>query len=851
MNSNSGSRLVVERIFRFFVFAVVLSGLSVVGAGSGYATENPANDSTSKISQACSALIGQELGLLQSVDQRSQILAERKSLSELLETGPESLIHKHPWLIMNSAQRALHMIYDSGVREVPDRSVGFGTRKRYAFFSDGIDLTNGNFIVGHLPGIARIVSFIEATADGQPGKDHVPILIGPPATGKSHILTMFQGALRNGTSSRPEYFAYSFEWVNLSPIKTLKGRLPNVATQADSAEPFSDPINDSPIALLPELLQAKVLEAHAQRVRELVGRDPKPKTQLNPQSDFIRQAILSHYSEKLNRPLSVAEEVKFLSEHVRLKRVILGNQTNSPYLANQGKEPNLARLFGSNNPMVKATFGDDPFAVHYGVLARANSGVTFLDEIMKNEPSLLGQFLNLFSSHIVEVAPGVQVPVDVFYIAASNTKERDDLRAKDPQNPLLSRNLDISWPYVFYPDEVGRVLVMEIQGLKARELGQGSTNEDSAYKLVSRKDVFKLYPEPHPFEAIVTPHGRYALKIGASVGKEVFISPHSLEFIANVVALTRLNFDREKVRHGEKYPLVRSNDSIFSNPVVRLRVLLGQKDVTEAQLEDLHRISLASGEGNFGMDHRDFERWFTAAIAEAQASSRGHTLTPILLYEVLQRQVLEDKIFAGNKAMQDRLSIFALQVFSEFVAPAMKEDLNLAFARSEGREVIDTVYDEVIQELAALGHDNGAEVYIAQPSNERRRIDKERLKKITEIYQKLQGRALSASEIATWTMFTHRQADPARTKQRHQGLSKAISAYQSEVVLAKEKTNFKRLLDVADNTVNDAKTRERALASELITILQDELGYNLVAAKSAIEVLATLEANRSQSSGAR
>jgi predicted Ser/Thr protein kinase len=824
-----------------FRFLILVAGLIVP------VTQSWAN-SDEDIKAACGSLMGESASLLSQADLQSSIASERHNLSALLKTGPESLIHQHPWMIMNSAQRALHMIYREGVKEVPDRKVGFGTRKRYAFFSDAVELTDGQFVVGHIDGISKIVTFIEATADGQPGRDHVPTLMGPPGTGKSHILTLFRKALKNGTSKVSEYYSYSFEWVNLSAIEALKGRLPSVATRAESPEAFSDPVNDSPIAILPAEIQQKVLAAHSQRVQDLVGRDPAPKTELNPKSEFIRSAILAHYRAELGRGLTIGEELEYLSRHVKIKRVVLGSQSTAPYLANQGKEPNLANLFGSNNPLVKATFGtEDPFAVQYGVFARANTGIVFLDEIMKNEPSLIGQFLNLFSSHVVEVAPGVNVPIDAFFIAASNLKERDDLRAKDPQNPLLSRNLDISWPYVFYPDEVGRVLAMEIQHLKARRLGTSASGETEPYTDIQGKQVFMLYPEVRPFEAVVTPHGRYAIKVGAAASREIFISPHALEFMANVVTLTRLNFDREKVNHGERYPLVKSNDAIFSNPLVRLRVLLGEKTVTEAQLEELNSVSVASGEGNFGIDHRDVERWFTEAMAKSQSSANGNTVTPILLYEVLKREVNENKIFAGNKQAQDRLILFAQMVFQEFVVPGMTEDLNMAFARSEGREVLDTIYYEIQQELAALSVDPNAQVYIAQPSNEKRRIDQERLKKVRKIYERKQGRPLNAQELGTWQLFNSRQADPARPGRHHPGLQSAITAYHTDLVLQKERTTIKRLLDIADNPEADAKAPERERANELMRILQEELGYNLYAAKSAIEVLASLEANRSPS----
>lgn len=802
--------------------------------------------STEPLGDRCAGLMGdlmgEAAGVLSEGDSQSEAELRRYLLSDLLVPGDESLIKKHPWIIMNSAQRLLHMIYKAGVREIPDRRLGYGTRKRYAFFSDAIDLTGGAFVVGHLEGIEAIVAQVEATADGQPTKDHVAMLMGPPGTGKSHVLTLKRRGLLNATQKLPEYFAFTFEWVDLSEIPGLRGRLPEACTRAEHPEPFADPINDSPFAVLPEAVQNRLLAKYDEDVRSLIGRAPMPKRELSPKSHFIRSKIFEYYANQKGKPLTLQEMVEALNRHVRIKRLVLGRDNTAPYLANQGKEPNLPRLFGKNNPIVQAEFGNnDPFAVHEGVIAMANGGVVFFDEIMKNELSFLGKLLNLFSSHIVEVAPGVLVPADLVFLAASNLHEEEELRSKDPQSPLLSRKNDIPWPYVIYPDEVGRVLVMEIANLRARELGTGASAD---FVDIQGRDVFKLFPEVEPYQPVVTPHGRYSLVIGGAQNGEISLAPHAIEFITNVITLTRLNFDRAKVRFGDKYPIVTANDGIFGDPITRLRVLLGQKKVSEAQLQDLHTISQLSKEGYFGMDHRDVERWWQATVTESQNSVHQNTVTPLLLYEVLKKRITSEKMLKGDQGAQKRAALFADIVFSEFVLPAIKEDLNLAFARSEGRDVMDQVYEEIIQELYALGTDPEAEFYTAQPSNERRRIDRARLDKIRRIYQEKQGRPLSPQEISTWVGFTGRVSTPERARLKNPQLLSAIAAYQTEVVLQKERTTIKRLLDVADGTAVSATTSETARARSLMEILQNELGYNLHAAKVAIDLLINVEANR-------
>lgn len=806
-----------------------------------FSTPNFANDnSAANTLTSCNALLTASGRAKTVTAEDLDALTERHGLEVLFQTGDDSFIHQHPWLLMSAPQRILHLINYVEPREVTDPRTGFGMRIRYPFFSDALDLTDGYFIIGQMEGIEALVANIEEAADGKSTGFHVPLLLGPPGTGKSRILELLRSGLKNGTAKIPEFYAYTFEWVGLENFPELKGSLPPDFTNEKDAIPFPDPINDSPFTLLPEEVQDAILSQHKARVVEVVGRTPRPKRELSPKSKMIRDAILKKAQADKGQSLTPAEQVAALSQHVRIKRLFLGTQETSPILANQGPEPKVNRLFGSPNPLVRFKRSQrDPFAVDEGVVAMANQGVIFWDELLKNESSLLGQLLNYFSSGKVEASPATSIPVDVYNIAASNTEDVPRILERDPDSPLLSRGNKIPWNYLIQPDEIGREILIGMSDVRIRQLG---SDPDTEFREISGAGLLDLFPERQVNQPIESPRGRYAVVLDGDEDTGVYVGPHSLEFMSYVVLLSRLNFDPTAVKTKQQYPMVQNNDAIFASPVVRLRVLTGQMEATQAQLENLAAISEHSGEGEYGMEHRDVERWWGAVVAEAKKSSNSRTITPSLMYETLVKLTRKKKILPENPELRERIIIFAMMVFQEFVAPAMKEDLNLAFARSEGRDVIDQIYDEMLQEIHTLSTNPDANHYHSRSANERRPIDRERFKAIGAIYQQMTGRGLSIQEIATWQMFNSRfEREDGRTSvQRNPGLIRAIAAYQTEVVLRKESMNVQRLLDVASGHVTDPKPNEQARAGELTAILRDELGYNLHSAHRALQFLSSL-----------
>lgn len=823
-----------------FVFLFVCI-VSLMGVGSLEAM--PDDVGADKICKALVEVLAAKGG---AEDPRVQAALESHRLTELLVEGDGNLAIKAPWLIMNAAQRAYDLVMSQGVREVADARTGSGTLKRYAFFSDAVSLTGHKHIVGQLTSIEALVSLIHSKAFGNPTAVNVPLLVGPPGTGKSYILALFQAALRRATGADSRFFTYTYEWVDLHTIPALKAVLPESVKNPQNPQPLPEYLNDSPFALLPTPIQDFIIQQARGKVIERIGMEPKPKREISSaQSRFIRDQILLYYralAEGEGKQFGPAEQLQALNRHVRIKRLVLGDEATSPVLPYQGREPNTGALFGGVNAFYKMAVGaSHPMAFDYGQVPRANQGLIFWDELLKNEAALTSILLNLFSSGVVSISGAAPTPIDVLHLAATNTADIPKIIERDPQSPLLDRGNQISWPLLINPEEVGRVLLMEIPSLQSRILGQG---RGKAWVPTSGLELFKLFPEREPMRPIQTPHARYGLRI-SNGAKEYHIAPHSLEFMSYVIALSRMNFDPEKVRDSNTYPLVKVKDRVFIDPVTRLRVLLGEVQVPDSQLAELARISVASDEGSFGITHRDVERWWERTLQEAEKSHNHRTITPFLLNEVLEKILREKAILAEKADLRNFVALFARMVFQEFVQPGIRDDLDLALGRSEGREVIDQIYDEVVQEIRALHQHAGATRYMKVPQNEMRAIDFDRLKAIQAHFKAKTRRDLNFAELATYNMsFAPARAQDDAGPSRHPGLLAAIASYHSNIVLRKESMTLSRLLDVAAARVTDIRAEETERARELQQVLEEDLGYNLHSARVALEMVASMQTNK-------
>lgn len=776
-----------------------------------------------------------------SIDYRRVADKERHDLEVLLEAGPESFIANHPWTIMSSPQTLLHLFLSAGVEEKVDPFTGSRKHKVYNLLSTAHDLADGKFLVGQEQAAAQLVEAIKAAASGGASGRDMPMLVGVPGSGKSFILEHLRTSMSNATMRVPKHFAYTFEWVDLSKIPSLKNRLPSEFVKAESPRAFADPINDSPFSLLPDSYQEAILAEHRSRVYIELHQDPNPKRQPNPKSAAIRAEIIAHYEAEKGETLSDEEIVSVLSKHIRIKRLILGDSTTLPLIAQQGDEPRDSEIFGRPNAIHAMRAGiNDPFAWDYGIIPLANGGVIYFDELLKNHPAFFAKLLNLVSSHRVDIAAGVTVPIDILFLGATNTRELKELEERDPNSPLLSRILPIPMNSLIDPISNMQLLAMETNPLWMRPLGESGAD----WVEVRGKSVFRLVPSREFGKRPATTHRRFALAYGNPEHSPIEIGPHSLEFMAAIMSLSRMQFNLNDIRLAQQFPMVKDSDIHLVDRISRLKVYFGETQIERARMHNLMALSRLGDEGTFGLDHRVAARMWTAALSLAASSTYHNTLTPELIIQVIRDLVYDDRYRGLKPEDQRHLILLAEEIHQRWIIPKYERDLSEAYMRQMGEEFVSLVYDEMIAEMTALSGDAKATHYLHPSTGAETPINFERLDGVKRAWQELTGRAFDFQEVGTW--FTWSVNSSTDDSAIHPEFLAAITQYYVHLQLARENASLSSLLSAATGTgrVKDPDLQMRA--DGLLNTLSQDFGYNPQSARIAIEAIQRSMALRSQ-----
>ena len=92
--------------------------------------------------------------------------------------------------------------------------------------------------------------------------------------------------------------------------------------------------------------------------------------------------------------------------------------------------------------------------------------------------------------------------------------------------------------------------------------------------------------------------------------------------------------------------------------------------------------------------------------------------------------IKDNVILQDENDRQLEALMVAQLVLLQFIARRMQEDLNEAFVQASGEGVLDTLYNEILQEIRALHKDEGAREYVSDGDSVRRAIDFKRLDEV-------------------------------------------------------------------------------------------------------------------------
>ena len=707
-------------------------------------------------------------------DKMAAIMSDSPPLTAYLSSNPqENLAVRAPLTVMNAGQRMLAMIYTAGVEEVEIPYLPEGKVRLYPFFSSGTALTNGKRVVGQYYAGAALVDNIYSQAQGDRSGASPLMFVGPHGTGKTEFLKLLGIASENLTGQIEGDFAiYSYSFVDLYQIPALRGIVVREEVNGEMVEmPWDAPKNSSPVTLFPEQIQDRILEVATPKINDMIRMDPAPVRVPDSQSQVIRNEIILHYTKEKGRQLTLPEVIEVLNKHVRLRRVIMGEAHGTmPMIDPQGNDVDVAGLFMAPNPVMRATSNKGPADVMSwylnGKVLKGDGNATFLDEFLRNPQEVRDLFLRAFESRMVSIGGAPSEPLDTVFIAATNSANLEDAMSSPASHAQVDRFKMVPMRWTTVPREIAQTLLyMKGGGLKMQSLEEHSEQVGAEWQVA---DLDQVYPFPRRGQRALGPDYRYRLAWGTSFD-QVYISPHVLSLMAEIIAATRMETDPKA---GAK---VASSGVLalpsFQDPITRLRIYQGESSVKATEWKELKKVTTLLREGDRGISSRDAGRWLTAALSAARAGGHDNTLTPELAYSVFQKLLgHHEGIQVSSHQERVRWKRLAERVATERILPRLKNDVSQALASNETS--IEDAYREVLREIREIYQD---------PEGQRENIDMDRYQKIQEYFVKRTGRPLDEAQISLFYLSQSLESEDGRAHQPHELLMEAVTSYYADL----------------------------------------------------------------------
>jgi len=775
-------------------------------------------------------------------------IQEEHTLEELIFKDPEkNLAYQHPSIVMNAAQKIASWINYGGETTISDPEYGNGNVRFYRTFSGGIKEADGKMINGQYGAIQSFVDYVFAAARGDGSSSKMLLLVGPAGTGKTYFMSILQAVAHNLSSTYPDYFTYTYEWKNLKEYPELRQALniQNEGSQDEFEHPFPCPIHESPINLIPKIFAKKAISLALEKATKMARARPTPRQYHCPQCQHIRDVIIKNYKRKNGLSnLRPDQEVAVLSPHITVKRMVVGYNGSMAKLDAEPKDVDYQGLLTSPNAFVFQSFGQAHPMSYYlsGKMLQANGNILLMDEFFRDDEGFRDQALNLIEEKAVRRGGAPEVKLDTLVIGASNYESIEKALAAGNAVAHLDRTLRVRMPYLLNPVlEAKNLLMMKnINTVTMQALGSTlahNSADDGTSLLISSSfpqpnagpvpaDLEALFPLPKAGEVMSGPDHHYKLwfDMGPSM-TPVHLSPHTLMYVAMTVAGSRLVTDPAlAIKYGEKGVI---KDAAYRDVFTRLKVLKREyTSINASDLNDLRSLSRDLNEGDFGISERDAANvWLTGAIAEAQRPENGNCLSPNLARKVFRRLLEEKAIRYPDLKTRLRWEHISNEIMTKYLIPEVQNDVHTAFGAGPG--AVNSVYDEIFQEILALSMDRKAEHYHAS-NGDLRQINKRRLEEIQEIYRNSQHREFEYGEVTAYAL-----ANKEGDNKRHSGLRRAVQNYLAK--RATELVTFDDIQKFSENHEGSSMVRERA--SEIGQVMAHDLGYCDKCMKSALMLL--------------
>lgn len=778
-------------------------------------------------------------------DTNAMLLAERYSLNDFLKLGEQNLANKYPLTIMNSAQRALAIIYSQGIEKAKLRVTG-DTVNIYHIFSNGLPEVRGRKIVGNQKVIETFVLNLKKQATRDRSGAKPLLLMGPHGTGKSEFLTILAYAFDSLTGAANSKFGYvSYTFVNLGKIDELRPYLnSSIENGVVKYVDIDSPLSDSPFTLFPSDVQDLILsEATPKAQAFLAGMIPEAVRTPDPISEFIRNQILLHYTKERGHALSIQEIIEVLNEHVVVRRQPLGKSSgNLPVIDAQGNDLDKGGLFMEVNPLVRFTSGPTHVMSWHltGKILKGHGNLIMFDEYLRNKEEFKDMLLRAFESRVISIGGAPDVPFDSVMIAASNTANYEELKADSfgKGAAALDRFQITPMRWSVDPHEIAQILVLPvISQLRVQSL------DDTEDREVKKASFLDLFPRSQSLQEFKKHMPDYRYRVWANDGVDrVEISPLTILMMSEIIAATRMRTspqEADKVFGGKI-----STSTIFRNPIDRLRFYEGERpNVTPSEVKELVKVSLLLKEGESGIGARSAETWFAESINLARESV-SKTLTPTIAIKVFNHLLNQGTIEYGS--IKEKMTWEGLrdEVINQLLVPRLEMDINRSL--SDGDKVVSIAYIDILNEMFTLHQDPQARTYVNSDTGDEKIIDRERLAKVTEIYKRKYGQMINLASIALFhadILNSGQKRSVSRTEPNPELLSAVAEYYASNnarIVSLEDISDYQRIGHGGDDVVTASKTLYHAM---------EKLGYNKYAVKEAINLVSFYRAQSQKPNG--
>lgn len=676
--------------------------------------------------------------------ERGQVPLRAWTLADFFSDDEASnLALSHPFTVANAAEKAYALLTYKPPQKTKDPLYNIKPTQVYPLLT-GDPLAGGRMVIGNEEALDSLVSFIGSKARGDRSGKAIGFP-GPAGTGKTELLYVIDQVERNLGRTEDKFRQFSYRWVGLDKVPALKKMFIFDKATGEPNYRFIDPdMPRSPFTLLRDDMKASILAKLLPKIRQKWNMTiSKGWTKTEPKSAAIITAILEdtypEIAEGLIKVSDLTEEeyLGAISKYIVIvPKEVVQQKVEPQIIRAQSDDPNFEALFARPNLLRQAFYAGGKFkdlGVDYvGQVFQQDGGLLMFDELYRNSGPFLNILLEVKQNAMVQTDYGDPVEIDAVPIWNSNDESIEQAKQDQALKASIDRDEPNPMRLLLDPEQIEKTALFQVE---INKFSQRLLSETGITPLV----VNEVYPAPDADGKTTTAYGRYALYYRTE-DQNILIAPMTLNYMAWVAAATRYETDRQKMAQFQReLNLVARDPSLFTNPITRLKIILGEREINGAEKAEFYKISKLLEEGRNGISARDIETWIKKAINIAIREHKG-VVTPRMMDQALE-EALNGEIKPANGQIRAYWLTIRQAVKLEILLPRIAQDVRNII--SGDGDKANRVYDEVEREFIELAQSPDASRVQPDDGSQPIIINRARLAKIKEKYRERNGREFS------------------------------------------------------------------------------------------------------------